>query len=158
MTDYLRPPLALERINSRSAGTVELVLLMYDMLLDTLRRAGHLLSTGDGEPCATAIQDAITILDALQATLTSEDGHSAKTLDAFYSVVRSGIQQAHARGSLTELQKQVLVIAEVRDAWDRSGTHDGTGEYLGRVEIEQSAGSKCDAVAQAEDLSDYWDA
>jgi flagellar biosynthetic protein FliS len=80
---------AYQEANIRGASQVELVVLMYDMLIEDLRRAIEAISANDIEKRTRETKHAISVLEQLQTCLNMKDGgEAAQYMDRLYSLAR----------------------------------------------------------------------
>ena len=102
----------------RGAGQVELVIMLYDILFDDIQRAIASIRTRDIEARTAEIKHALSVLEQLQGTLNfSQGGEAARNLDRLYSIVRAKLLEAHLKTSEEILQKQIALLAPIREAW-----------------------------------------
>lgn len=102
----------------RGAGQVELVIMLYDILADDIRKAIAAIRTHDIEGRTAEIKHALGVLEHLQGTLNFEQGgEAARNMDRLYSVIRAKLLEAHITTSQEILQKQLDLLAPVREAW-----------------------------------------
>jgi flagellar protein FliS len=112
---------AYRETGAAGANQVELVALLYDVLLDDLRRAIQAIRAHDIEARTFELQHALRIVEQLQGSLNMEDGGEvAATLDQLYSIVRAKILEAQWKVSEQILQSQVSLLLPVRDAWKQA--------------------------------------
>lgn len=108
-------------IGAQGAEPLELVSMLYDVLLDDLRRAIEALHACDVEKRAFEIQHALRILEQLQGSLDMENGgEPARNLDHLYSMVRAKLIEAHWKSSEELLRHQIELLQPVRDAWQQA--------------------------------------
>ncbi len=102
----------------QGARPVQLVVLLYEQVLEDLRRACSALQSGDIAGRTREINHALTVLAHLQATLDMEKGGEVATnLQRFYSMVRAELVEAQRTQSLAKLQEQIACISTVLEAW-----------------------------------------
>lgn len=103
---------------AQGAGPLEMVVLLYDVLLDDLRRAVEALRAHDIEKRTAEIQHALRVLEQLQGSLDLDrGGDPAHNLDRLYAAVRGKLIEAHWKASEDLLQRQINLLLPVRDAW-----------------------------------------
>ena len=107
-------------IGTQGAGKLELVVMLYDVLLDDLRRATEALRSHDIERRTAEIQHAMRILEQLQGSLDMTQGEPARNLDRLYAIVRGKLLEAHWKSSEDILRAQVELLQPVRDAWQQA--------------------------------------
>lgn len=102
----------------RSANEVQLVIMMYDMIGQDLRRAIDAIHRNDVEARSAEIKHALAVLEQLQGTLNMEaGGEAAQSLDRFYSIARAKLLEAQIKVSEGLLSTQMQMFADLRDAW-----------------------------------------
>ena len=102
----------------RGAGQVELVIMLYDILFDDMRRAIAAIQARDVEARTAEIRHALGVLEQLQGTLNfDQGGDAARNMDRLYSIVRSKLLEAQLNTSAEILQQQIDLLAPVREAW-----------------------------------------
>jgi flagellar protein FliS len=110
----------------RGASPVGLVILLYEQMIEDLRRALAAFQRGDVETRTREINHAILVIGHLQATLDkNQGGQVAVNLERFYSQVRTGLVQAQCQQSAAVLEQQISHLMLVREAWckaERAGT------------------------------------
>ncbi|MGE5112170.1 MAG: flagellar export chaperone FliS [Acidobacteriaceae bacterium] len=107
---------------ARGAGQVELVVMLYDLLLDDMRRGIEAIRARDVEARTFEIKHALNVLEQLQGTLNfDEGGEAARNMDRLYSIVRAKLLEAHLKVSEETLQRQIALLTPIRDAWRRVG-------------------------------------
>ncbi|MBV8052862.1 MAG: flagellar export chaperone FliS [Acidobacteriaceae bacterium] len=95
----------------RGASPVQLVILLYEQVVEDLRRAVRAIDEHRIEERTRAINHAILIVGHLQNKLNHEaGGEVARNLERFYEVNRQKLLEAQARVS-----KEVIV--ELIDLW-----------------------------------------
>jgi flagellar protein FliS len=102
----------------RGASPVQLVICLYDQVIDDLARALSALGKGDIRARTQAINHAIVILGHLEDSLNKDQGGQvALNLERFYHYVRTGLVEAHLQQSAAALETQISHLMLVRDAW-----------------------------------------
>lgn len=102
----------------RSANEVQLVIMMYDMLGQDLRRAIEAIHSNDVEARSAEIKHALAVLEQLQGTLNMEaGGQAAQNLDRLYSMARAKLLEAQIKVSEGLLSAQMQTFADLREAW-----------------------------------------
>ena len=108
-------------LGAQGAEPLELVSMLYDVLLDDLRRAIEALHARDVEKRTFEIQHALRILEQLQGSLDMDNGgEPARNLDHLYSMVRAKLIEAHWKSSEELLRRQIELLQPVRDAWQQA--------------------------------------
>jgi len=109
------------------ANQFELVAMLYDVLLDDLRRAIQAIRAGNVEARSFELQHALRVLEQLQGSLNMEQGNEvAANLDRLYSIVRAKILEAQWKVSGGILESQIKLLEPVRDAWKQASQHSRT--------------------------------
>jgi flagellar protein FliS len=100
------------------ASPVRLVILLYEQLIEDLRRALTACRVGDIEERTRQINHAILIIGCLQSSLDAERGEAVvANLERFYNQVRSGLIDAQCRQSTDAIERQIAHIMLVHEAW-----------------------------------------
>ena len=119
----------------RSAGQVELVVMMYDMIIQDLRRAIDAIRQSDVEARTNEIKHALSVLEQLQGSLdVDHGGDAADHLDSLYSVARAKLLEGHLKVSPVIFESQLRIFTELREAWQKSlqvPTSRQSGEWPG---------------------------
>ncbi len=107
----------------RGASQIELVILMYDMIVEDLTRAIDAIRTNDIERRTIEIKHTISVLEQLQVCLNMTDGgEAAQYMDRLYSIARGKVLEAHIKSSTAILKEQIWIFADLRAAWRRRKT------------------------------------
>jgi len=102
----------------QGSSPVRLVVLLYEQLIQDLRRALVALENNDITARTREINHAIVVLGYLQGTLDKERGGAvALNLERFYNQTRTGLLEAHCQQSPTLLERQIKLLMQVRQAW-----------------------------------------
>jgi flagellar protein FliS len=105
-------------LGTQGAAPLELVIMLYDVLLDDLGRAIEALHARDVEKRTSELQHALRVLEQLQGSLDMDrGGEPARNLDHLYSMVRAKLIEAQWKASEDILRHQMELLAPVRDAW-----------------------------------------
>jgi flagellar protein FliS len=100
------------------ASAVQQVILLYERMVEDLRRAAQAIDERDIAGRTNAINHALLILGNLQATLNFEAGGDvARNLAHFYNLSRQKILEAQAQASKEILNEQISLLLGLRDAW-----------------------------------------
>lgn len=123
---------------AKGANQLEMVRMMYDVLLDDLRRAVKAIRERNVETRTFELQHALRILEQLQGALDMENGGEvAANLDRLYSIVRARILEAQWKVSEEILNSEIALLTPVRDAWQEAATKQPyPAPPPGPVEIE----------------------
>jgi flagellar secretion chaperone FliS len=102
----------------RGATPIELVVGLYDLAIEDMRRALAAMQQNDIETRSRQIAHALLVLQQLQGTLDFErGGNAARQFEQFYSLVRAKLLEAQIRQSPELLREQLRYFSEVRDCW-----------------------------------------
>jgi len=102
----------------RGATPIELVIVLYDVAIEDMRRALTAMQGSDIEARTKQISHALMVLQQLQGTLDFERGGSAaRQFEQFYNLVRAKLLEAQMRSSPELMQQQIRYMSEVRDCW-----------------------------------------
>jgi flagellar protein FliS len=108
------------RTAAQSATSVGLVIILYDLLVADLERAMAAIAERDIEKRSAEISHAFLVLQQLEGSLDmKKGGQTAIHLSRFYSVLRCNILEAQIKVSPEILKKQIKLILDVREAWQK---------------------------------------
>ena len=114
----MNPSLSYREAAVAGASPVRLIILLYEQVIEDLRRALAMHSRGDIEGRTREINHAILVIGHLQATLDHEQGGKvARNLVRFYDQVRAKLVEAQCQQSPEAIEQQIAHLMEVRDAW-----------------------------------------
>lgn len=100
------------------ASPVRLVILLYEQLIEDLRRGLAACRVGEIEERTRQINHAILIIGCLQSSLDAERGEAVvANLERFYNQVRSSLIDAQCRQSADAIERQIAHIMLVHEAW-----------------------------------------
>ncbi|MEO8299152.1 MAG: flagellar export chaperone FliS [Burkholderiales bacterium] len=106
------------QIGVESASAHQLVLMLYDGLLESLVRAQGALRSGDLEAKSRAITKAARIVDeGLKAALSPAGGELSRNLSDLYTYVSMRMMQAHLRNDEAALDECRRLVEPLREAW-----------------------------------------
>ena len=118
MQNALEAKLTYRENTVRSATPIELVVILFDTVIEDMRQAVSATQAGDLEARAVAIRHAMLVLQQLQGTLDFEKGGQvARQFEQFYNLVRAKLLEAQMRHSPELMQQQIQFMLEVRDCW-----------------------------------------
>ena len=107
-------------LGAQGADPLEMVVMLYNVLLDDLRRAIEALHAHDVEKRTMEIQHAMRILEQLQGSLDMErGGEPAQNLDLLYAMIRAKLIEAHWKSSEELLSHQINILTPIREAWEQ---------------------------------------
>jgi flagellar secretion chaperone FliS len=108
------------QVSARGASPLTLVVKLYDIILEDLRRALDALAAGDIERRTNELNHALRAIAELQNALNHEKGGDvARRLENFYNVTRGMVIEANIRGSAELLNKLNGMYASLRSAWQQ---------------------------------------
>lgn len=123
----------------RGASQVRLVIMMYDMVLDDLRRALEAIRSNDIEKRTAETKHALSVLEQLQGTLNMADGgEAAINMDRLYSITRGQLLEASIKNSAAILQEQVRLFTDLKGAWQQvesDSVASGSSEPLSEPQV-----------------------
>lgn len=114
----MNPGLSYREAAVAGASPVRLVILLYEQVIEDLRRALNAQRQKDIESRTREINHAILVIGHLQATLDKDQGGVvAANLDRFYQQVKSRLVEAQFQQSEPALEEQISCLMQVHDAW-----------------------------------------
>lgn len=97
---------------------MELVIRLYEQLIDDLRHAAMAIEKNDIEARTRSIKHAILVVGYLQSPLDFVRGaRVARDLDHFYGVVRQSLLQLQFFPSKHGISQLIVDLLAVREAW-----------------------------------------
>ena len=106
--------------NASAAG---LVMILFDLLINDLKNAIAAMDNGDIEKRSAELKHGFLVLQQLQESLDMENGGEAAThFSRFYSAIRCQMLEAHLKISPEILKRQIELLLEVRQAWQKVST------------------------------------
>lgn len=110
--------LSYRTLSSRASSGVGLVILLYEQLVQDLRRALTALDSGTVETRTFELGHALEVVGQLQGRLDMQaGGEVAHNLDRFYSALSAGILDAQVKCSKPRLDGLIDDVLSVREAW-----------------------------------------
>jgi flagellar protein FliS len=104
----------------------QLVVLLYDHLLLSLRRARSAMEARELEVLSEHLEKSRNVLTELLVTLDRErGGEVAANLGALYSFLLGELVQVGIRGDVSRLDRVAHMIGELRDAFAHASTTAG---------------------------------
>src|SRR3977135_27261 len=101
---------------ARGASAVGQVVLLYEQMVEDLRRAERAVEENDGEGRSNAINHAMVVVSHLQNKLNFEaGGEVARNLERFYDMARRRLLEAQLHGSKEILGEQISLLLDLRD-------------------------------------------
>ena len=120
--------LSYRRAAVQEASPAGLVVILYDLLIEDLQRASQAMRRAAIEERSNHLKHGLLVLQILEGTLDAErGGDAARSLAAFYAHIRSQLLEAQFRCDTNVLERQIVLLLEVREAWcsAESGWSDG---------------------------------
>ena len=112
------PWLTYRTTNGQTDNPLRWVVLLYEQVVEDLRRARAAFRTGDIAARTTEISHALLIIGQLQGSLDMEQGGEvAQSLDRFYDTVRAQLLDAQMRSVPEILDRQITNLLSLREAW-----------------------------------------
>jgi flagellar protein FliS len=112
------PSSAYRESAAQNTNPVHLVVLAYEQLVRDLQRALTALREDDIERRSREIDHALVVLAQLQGTLDMQKGGEvARNLEHYYNGLRTGLLQAQITASKEILQKEIVNLLSLREAW-----------------------------------------
>lgn len=112
--------LTYRRAGIQSASSVQLVIILYDLLIGALMGAITAIGKNDVEERCREVKRAFLVLDQMDSSLNMESGGDAsKNLARFYAALRSNTMKAHAQVSRPGFERQIQLVFQVRGAWEK---------------------------------------
>jgi len=102
----------------RGASPVELVVRLYEQIIEDLRQAAIAIEQNAIERRTKCIDHAIVVIGHLQSSLDfANGGKVGKDLDHFYNVLRQDLVQVQFCPSKHGITQQITDLLAVREAW-----------------------------------------
>jgi flagellar protein FliS len=102
----------------RGASPVGLVVLLYEQLVEDLRRAERAMENNQVEGRTSSINHALLIVGHLQNQLNLQaGGQVARNLERFYNLLRNKLLEAQVWISKEIPKEQISLLLDLRDAW-----------------------------------------
>ena len=112
------PRTAYRQAAVQGASPVQLVIRLYEQIIEDLRQAVQAVERNQIELRTNKINHAVLVIGHLQSRLDFEAGAKpARDLDQFYNVLRHNLMQAQLRASKEMLAQQMIDLLAVRAAW-----------------------------------------
>jgi len=109
---------AYQQVQTESRSPLELVVMLYDGALVSLRQANEAAARGDLRQRGASVSRVLSIVGALRETLDlTEGGAVAAELDRLYDYVTCRLLDATARHDAAALAEVQVLLSGVRDAW-----------------------------------------
>jgi flagellar protein FliS len=114
---------AYRRVNVQSRSPLELVVMLYDGALSSLRDAGAAAARSDAVGQSASVSKALTIINSLQDSLNLEEGGAvAAELDRLYTYASERLLDVTTKHDVSGLNEVHKLLAPLRDAWQHIAT------------------------------------
>lgn len=115
MTD---PRNAYRESAARGASAVGQVALLYEQMVEDLRKAVSAIESNRIEDRTNAINHAMVVVGHLQGNLNFEvGGDVARNLERFYTMLRGKLVEAQFQVSKEILNEQIIFLLDLHAAW-----------------------------------------
>jgi flagellar biosynthetic protein FliS len=102
----------------RSADSLDLVIMLHDMLIEDLRRSIAALQADDVEARTQELAHALSVLDQLQRGIDQQrGGPAAENMDRLYTLARTELLNGQLNREIGIFEKQLAIFSSLRDAW-----------------------------------------
>jgi flagellar secretion chaperone FliS len=102
----------------RGASPLGLIVILYDEIVRSMRKASHAFDTGDVEARTKAFNHSVEVIGYLQSILDFEKGGEiARNLSNFYNLMRAKLLQTQAAPTHDEIAMLAREFAKVGAAW-----------------------------------------
>jgi flagellar biosynthetic protein FliS len=102
----------------RGARPVELVMRLYEQIVEDLRQAIRAIEQGDIELRTNRLNHAILVIAYLQSQLNlANDSKVSDHLNHFYDTLRQNLVQLQFHPSIPGVHQQITDLMDVREAW-----------------------------------------
>jgi len=109
---------AYQQVQTESRSPLELVVMLSDGALVSLRQANEAAARGDLRQRGASVSRVLSIVGALRETLDlTEGGDVAAELDRLYDYVTCRLLDVTARHDAAALAEVQVLLSGVRDAW-----------------------------------------
>jgi len=116
----------------QGARPVRLVVLLYEQMVEDLRRAVRAMDENRVDARTNAVNHALVVLAHLEGELDTEaGGEVARRLAHFYNVLRRTLMEAQFKASKQMLNEQIPLLLDLRDAWTQVDQAEGSRSTLG---------------------------
>ena len=112
------PRVAYRQAAGQNANPVHLIVLLYEQLVEDLRRAAAAIDQRDAEARTNHLSHAMEVLGELEASLDMKAGQEvARNLAHFYEVLRSGLLQVQFHPDRRVVERYISNLISMREAW-----------------------------------------
>lgn len=104
------------------ASQVELVIMMYDLLIEDLNSTSRALRSGDVERRTMAVKHAFAVLEQLQLNINSGAADAAESMNQLYSLARARVLEATLKQCPATIEDICRMFVDLKQAWKKSST------------------------------------
>ncbi len=102
----------------RGASPVGLIVILYEEVIRSMRKAQRALASGAIEERTRSLNHALAVVGHLQGVLDFEKGGQvARDLSTFYGLMRSSILDANVRADSQLMESVVTEFSKIKQAW-----------------------------------------
>ncbi|MFY9646525.1 MAG: flagellar export chaperone FliS [Terriglobales bacterium] len=102
----------------RGAGPVELVVRLYEQMIEDLRQVAGALERNDIRLRTARIRHVLLVIGHLQSSLDfAQGGKVARDLESFYNALREGVMVVQFHPSKRGVRQLITDLLAVREAW-----------------------------------------
>jgi flagellar protein FliS len=113
-----RTQVAYQEAAVRNANSIELVIMLYDILSRDLHGAIDAMEAGNIEARSAKLKHGFLGLQQLEGSLQMEEGGDlAVGMSRFYSMVRAQMMKAQVQQDPAILRELIQLLFSVREAW-----------------------------------------
>jgi flagellar protein FliS len=118
-----RTQIAYQEAAARNANSVELVVMLYDILSRDLQGAIEAMESGNIELRTAKLKHGFLALQQLEGSMDLEQGGDfVSNLSRFYAMLRSQMMTAQIRKDPAVLRELIQLLFSVREAWTELNT------------------------------------
>jgi flagellar protein FliS len=118
-----RTQIAYQEAAARNANSIELVVMLYDILSRDLQGAIEAMESGNIELRTAKLKHGFLALQQLEGSMDLEQGGDfVSNLSRFYSMLRSQMMTAQIRKDPAVLRELIQLLFSVREAWTEVNT------------------------------------
>lgn len=118
----MRDPARIYRESAvRGASPVGLIVILYEEIVRSIRKAKRAFDAGDIEARGRALTHAIEVIGYLQSILNFEKGGDvARNLSDFYNFMRGKLFQTHIKPTHEDLETMANEFAKLAVSWQQA--------------------------------------
>lgn len=120
----------------QNANPLRLIVLLYEQLIEDLRRAAQAIEASAVESRTNHLSHAMEVLGELNASLNLEDGQEvAENLAHYYGLLRSGLFHVQVHPDRRILEKHIANLLSLREAWIEVEHKHGSASPVTQTEL-----------------------